>query len=120
MKKLLLACAALALLVSPAAAQSNNSNNFATQVGQVNLATAQVTVAATATLVAAARNNRSLVIVTNIGTTATYCAGTSAVTTSNGTLLPGVAGASITLSYQGALYCIVGASTQAVTVAETF
>lgn len=84
-----------------------------------NLATAQVTVGTSATLLAALRSGRNAITVENAATTAVYIGGIG-VTIANGFLLPGVVGASITIPFQGALYGIVAASTEVVTILETF
>ena len=84
-----------------------------------NFAPAQVTVAATATLISAARAARQVLIVVQTTTTPIYLGG-SGVTTSTGHLLPGVVGASIAIPFTGALYGIVATSTALVTVAETY
>lgn len=80
----------------------------------------QVTITTTATITAIARSNRQTVTIQNLGATAAYCGPSSGVTTANGHRLPGVDGASITLATSAIVYCIVGAGTQAVSVAETF
>lgn len=89
------------------------------QQGNATLATAQVSVGATATQIVAARSGRGTVTVTNTTTTDIYL-GNSDVTTTTGTLLVGVKGASITLSFVDALYGIVASGTAAVTAAETY
>lgn len=83
--------------------------------------TAQVTVATTAngTLLAAARPGRHAVTIINHGTTIVYV-GDLGLTTSTGAYLAGVAGASITIPADTAVYGIVGTGTQAVSVLETF
>jgi hypothetical protein len=84
-------------------------------------ATAQVTVATTAggTLISAARPGGDTVTIQNLGTTAVYV-GVSGVTTSTGFPIPGVAGASLTLPANVAIYGIVASGTQAVAVLATF
>lgn len=89
-------------------------------VSRANLATNQVSVAATATLVVAARAGRDSVTVENHGTTDVYVGSSSGVTTSTGILLPGTKGAAITLSYSGAVYAIVATGTQTVSYAEGY
>lgn len=81
--------------------------------------TAQVSVAATATLVCAARADRSSVTVESHGGADVFI-GDANVTTSSGALVPGAAGASITLPTTAAIYGIVAAGTQTVSVIETF
>lgn len=84
-----------------------------------SVATAQVSVASTATLVAAARAGRGAVIVTNLGAVAVYL-GAAGVTTTTGTLLPGVVGASVTIPTSAAVYGVDATGTQAVSVAEVY
>lgn len=85
-----------------------------------NLATLQVSVGTSATLVAASRSGRQFVSIENTGTTAAYCGQTSGVTTSTGHLLPGQIGASINLAYSGDVYCIVASGTATVSKAEAY
>lgn len=80
-----------------------------------NIATSQVSVAATATLIAALRSGRRSITVEQLGTTAVYLGG-SGVTTANGVLLAGTVGSSVTMNFTGALYGITASGTQ--TVAE--
>lgn len=80
---------------------------------------AQVSVGATATLIAASRASRALLTVVNTTTTAIYLGG-SGVTTSTGQLLPGVVGASLTVPGTFALYGIVATGTATVTEAEVY
>lgn len=112
MRQLLGVIGLVLALCAPALAQQ-------TGVG-ANIAAAQVTIAATATLAANARANRVAVTLENHGTTAMYCGPTSAVTTSTGFRLPGVDGASLTLPYRGILYCITASGTQAISVIESY
>jgi hypothetical protein len=91
-----------------------------------NIAPFQTTVAASggagangATLPAAARPGRQVVTVINSGTTAIYLGG-GAVTSGTGVQLPGVAGASITIAFTGALYAITASGSQAVTGYELY
>lgn len=86
---------------------------------QANLITNQVTVAATATLIAASRPGRRQVVIVQLGATDVYLGG-SAVSTTTGLLLTGTKGTTITIETTGAIYGIVAAATQAVSVAETF
>ena len=83
-----------------------------------DFSTAQVSVGTTPTLIVAAHNGVDEVTIENLGTTAVYI-GKANVTTSNGFLLPGVVGASVTLSATTAIYGIVASGTQAVAVLET-
>lgn len=96
-------------------------NAFVTDppVSPANFTPAQVSVAATATQIAASRTGRNLIDVVNTTTTAVYLGG-SGVTTSTGLLLPGIVGASVTIPFTGALYGIVATGTATVTEAETY
>jgi hypothetical protein len=87
-----------------------------------NLAPFQTTVTTAtgpATLLAAARAKRQFVTVINSGTTAVYLGGAS-VTASTGVMLPGVAGASITIAFTGDLYAVAATGSQAVTGYEVY
>lgn len=88
-------------------------------IGSSAVATAQVGVAASSTLVAAARLGRNAVTVQNLGTTAVYL-GPSGVTTATGLLLPGSVGASVTIPTSAAVYGVAATGTQSVAVLETF
>jgi hypothetical protein len=84
-----------------------------------NFATSQATVGATPTLIVAQRSGRDTVVIENTGTTAVYL-GNSAVSTTNGLLLPGVVGASVALETTDAVYGIVASGTQVVAAVENF
>lgn len=93
-------------------------------LGAASFTLAQVSVASTATVIAAARTGvpgtgRVSVTITNTTTTAIYLGG-SGVTTSTGTLLPGIVGASVTINTQAAVYGIVATGTAVVTEFETY
>jgi hypothetical protein len=92
---------------------------LATTETYANLATAQVSVAATATLIVAARVGRKEVTIVNHGTTAVYL-GPSGVATTTGQLLAGVAGEGITYSGGAAVYGIAATGSQTVSVAEVY
>lgn len=83
------------------------------------IATGQVSVATTVTLIATGRVGRKAITIVNEGTTLVRL-GNSGVTTGNGVLLPGSAGASFTLEGAEPIYGIVGTGTQAVSYVETF
>lgn len=100
----------LLAIVSPALAQ-----NF-----QISIKTSQVSVGATATLVAAMLGTRTSITIQNHGTTAMYCGSSNAVTTTTGFRLPGVDGASVTIPSGAAVYCITAAGSQTVSVLESF
>lgn len=85
-----------------------------------NIATAQVSVGATATLVAAFRGTRANVTIQNHGATAMYCSAGTGVLTTTGFRLPGVDGASITIPTSSAVYCITAAGSQTVSVLESY
>lgn len=98
----------------------NNKNLLVSPGGAPNLATAQVSVTTGNISVAAARTGRRAVTVTNVtGTSAIYC-GNTGVATTTGTYLGATAGSSITLNTTVAIFCTVAATTQTVTVAETY
>lgn len=85
---------------------------------------AYVTVTGSATLVAAARTGaygtgRGRLILVSNGVAVINCGG-SGVTTTSGTRLPAVDGASATLDYQGAEYCISTGSNVSVSVTELY
>jgi hypothetical protein len=84
-----------------------------------NFATSQATVGVTATIIVAQRSGRDTVVIENTGTTAVYL-GNSAVSTTNGLLLPGVVGASVALETTDAVYGIVASGTQVVAAVENF
>lgn len=85
-----------------------------------NLATNQVSVASTATLIAAARTTRADVTIVNGGTTDVYLGNSSSVTTATGILLIGVKGAAITLDVTSDVYGIVATGSQTVSYAEEY
>lgn len=85
------------------------------------LAHNQVTLAATATLIANARPDRKSITVVLKGAAPqeTFVGGLG-VTTANGVPVPAVQGASITIETAAAVYGIVAATTQDVGYYETF
>lgn len=106
--------ALVALLLSPVLVLAQSGP------GGRALASSQVTVTTTAAIAAIARANRIAVTIQNLGATAVYCGPDSTVTTTTGFRLPGVDGSSVTIPSTAAVYCIVGAGTQAVSILETF
>lgn len=93
-------------------------------VGAANLATNQVSVGATATLISAARigapgTGRVALTVVNTSTAPVYLGG-SGVTTTTGTLLPGILGASVTINTQAAVYGITASGSETVSEFETY
>lgn len=84
--------------------------------GYSNLATGQVSVGTTATVIAAARTGRGTVTVAN-GATAIYV-GNSGVTTTTGILVP--VNGNLTLTFNGAVYGIVATGTSSVTYSESY
>src|SRR5215467_935509 len=84
-----------------------------------NIATGQVTVGATATLIAAARPGRVSITIINNGTTDVFL-GPSGVTATTGLLLLGIKGTAITISGSAAIYGIVGSGTQIVCFMEQY
>ncbi len=97
-----------------------NGRNCVTSssIGSANLATGQVNVGTSATLVATARAGRNKIKVTMLGAVDAYC-GAAGVTSATGDLLLGTKGASVTIETAGAVYC-VAASTVAVSFMETY
>lgn len=108
--KLLSSLLLLALLIVPAMAQQSYPRA---------VAASQVTVTTTATIVCPARTNRSACTIATIGTTAVFC-GPATVTAANGFPIENVAYKFITVPGTAAVYCIVGAGSQAVATLETF
>lgn len=80
------------------------------QRGTSNLAANQVSVTTAATLIAAARTNRSKIIV-SVGAANTCAFGNTGVTASTGFALAAAVGASLTLDTQAALYGVCSATT---------
>jgi hypothetical protein len=98
--------------------QVDSNGNLLVQEGDSTLAlnaTGQITVAATATLIRAA-GKRAGLLLTNPSTSVTVYIGSSGVTTNNGQAL--LAGNSITLPVNSAVYGIVASSTQVVSFLE--
>lgn len=84
-----------------------------------NLAPFQASVTTAPTPLALARVQRQFVTVINSGTTPIYL-GAANVTAATGVMLPGVAGASITIAFTGDLYAVTASGTQAVTGYEVY
>lgn len=125
-KSALAGCQATSAAITPTTGQQAavdcdlNNNLLVSSGGAPNIATAQVSVTTGNITVAAARALRRAVTITNVtGTSAAFC-GVTGVTTSTGTYLGGTAGSSITLNTTAAIFCTVAATTQTVSVAETF
>ena len=93
--------------------------NVATFDGAASFATGQVSVANTATAIVAARAGRRAVMIINNGATDVSIGGSS-VTTSNGLLLTGTAGAAVSIPTTAAVYGIVGTGTQTVSYIEVY
>ena len=81
--------------------------------------TNQVSVGATATQIVAARAGRGGVIIVQHGTTDVFIGG-AGVSATNGVLLPGNKGASITLPDTGAIFGITASGTQTVSYYEAY
>lgn len=97
-----------------------NNNLLVSSGGSPNLTTSQASVTTGNISVASVRALRRAITITNVtGTSAVYC-GNTGVTTSTGTYLASSAGSSITLNTTAAIFCTVAATTQTVTVAETY
>lgn len=103
-----------------ALSSDTNNNLLVSAGGAPNLATAQASVTTGNISVAAARALRRAITITNVtGTGAVFC-GNTGVTTATGAYVGATAGSSITLNTTAAVFCTVAATTQTVTVAETF
>ena len=90
------------------------SNPIPTEsIGSPDFITGQVSVTGTATAIRVKDTNRRGVLIVNHGTTAVYL-GDSTVTTSNGLLLAGVVGASISIPTISDVYGITGGASQTV------
>ena len=82
--------------------------------------TGQVSVASTATLIVNQNTGRKAVVITNLGTTAIYIgfgtntASNGPLSTSNGQLLPGVVGASLSIPSTSAIWGISSGASQSV------
>lgn len=85
-----------------------------------SIATAQVSVTGSATLIAAARSTRVSVMVTQLASGTDIYIGASGVATNTGTLLPGIKGASITIPTTAAIYGIVASGSANVSVIESY
>lgn len=89
-------------------------------LGADNIATAQVSVGAVATLIVAARKSRDGVMITNLGTVDVYIGPDTTVAVGTGTLLTGIKGAALTIPTNAALYGISSGAPQPVSVIEVF
>lgn len=125
-KSALAGCQATSAGINPTTGQQAavdcdlNNNLLVSAGGAPNLATSQASVTTGNISVAAARALRRAITVTNVtGTSAVFC-GNTGVTTSTGTYLGATAGSSITINTTAAVFCTVAATTQTVTVAETY
>lgn len=78
-------------------------------LGTGSLATGQVAVSTSATLIVAARANRASVTITSKADVA-FCVGGSGVSMSSGLYVAGVSGASVTLETSAAVYAVGEAS----------
>lgn len=99
-------------------ARGDTNGAFTVSKGSNSFATAQVSVATSATQIVAARANRGSVKITNLGTNDVYI-GVAGVTTTTGDLLPGTKGASIVVPTNAAVFGIAAAA-QNVSVMEVF
>lgn len=98
---------------------TQGTSNGVVAKGGGSIATAQVSLTATAVQVAAARAGRLAITITVAGTAVDTFCGPSGVTVSTGDLLVGTKGAAKTYSTSAAVFCVTG-TTGTVTVAETF
>lgn len=103
------------------ALSSDTNNNLLTSPGGApNLATSQASVTTGNISVASARALRRSIKITNVtGTSAIYC-GNTGVTTSTGDYLGSTSGSNLVFNTTAAVFCTVAATTQTVTIAETY
>lgn len=87
--------------------------------GTSSIANDQVSVTTTSATVVASRAGRRSLLIVNHGTTDVYL-GTGTVTTSNGLLLKGTAGASVSIPTSAAVNGVVASGTQTVSYLEVF
>ena len=87
--------------------------------GSATIATGQVSVAATATLIVAARSGRAKVLIVNHGSTDIYV-GASGAATNTGALLLGVPGAVFEIETAAAVYGIASSGSQTVSYVEEY
>ena len=106
-------------LNTTATATISGDLNVATFDGAASFATNQVSITNAATAIVAARAGRRAVMIINHGATDVSIGGAS-VTTSNGLLLTGTAGAAVSIPTTAAVYGIVGTGTQTVSYIEVY
>jgi hypothetical protein len=90
-----------------------------TVAGSPNLATGQITINTTATVISTTRTTRRSITVVNHGTTSIFLGG-STVSTTTGVLLIGVAGAAVTFNVTGTISGIVTSGSQQVSFEEEY
>lgn len=100
--------------------RGDTNGGYAVSKGSGNIATAQVSVATSSTLIAAARAGRGSIKITNITGAQQIYIGNTGVTTATGDLLPAAVGASITIPANVAIYGIAATAAQTVSVMEVF
>ena len=103
--------------LAPGVAVSGLTTQAISETSRTSFSTAQVSVGATPTLIAAARTGRDMVTIINHGTTLTFI-GSAGVTITTGFLLP--ANAALTIPTTAAVYGVVEAATQTVSVLESY
>lgn len=85
------------------------------------LATGQVTVGLTATLICPARPGRRSIVLRNVtGTARVFAGATTGVTPANGMLIVGAEGDGLVISGSTAVYGIASGSAQVISFAETY
>jgi hypothetical protein len=97
----------------------SQGNPVPTTETYANIATGQVSVASTATLIVAARAGRKEATIVNNSTTAVFL-GASSVTPSSGLLLAGVVGEGITITGGAAIYGITATGSETVSYLEVY
>jgi hypothetical protein len=128
--KLIRLLAAAALILAPiASVEAGTPNHFSLCApddsscaggNAANFAPGQATVTTTVASLVAARTSRLAVIVTQMGTTPVYLGSGSGLTYTNGLLLPGIVGASVSIPYAGAVWAVTASGSQAVSFAELY
>ena len=99
-------------------ARGDTIGSYTVAKGSAAMATNQVSVATTSTLIVAARTGRSSVTITNLGATDIFI-GNTGVGLTTGTLLVGTKGAAITIPTSAAIYGIASVA-QSVSFIENY
>lgn len=100
-------------------ARGDTTGLYTVDKGVPTIAAGQITVAATATSIVAARAGRSKVTIVNSGAVDVFL-GPAGVTITTGILLNGVKGSSVELNTSAAIFGIAASGTQVVSFIETY